>query len=294
MGYKLAGCDVIGGVDIDPKMVRLYRRNLRPRISYCSDVRSAPTPDAQVDILDGSPPCTPFSTAGNREKDWGKLKRFNEGASAQQLDDLFFHFIAYAERVRPRVIVAENVVGLLKGNARAYVRRIGEAFKAIGYSAQLFRLSAAHFGVPQSRERVFFVAQPSTKARRLVLAPETQRVITIREALADIDAIGPRAQARDVERWQQVPRGRNLRFSGSGRFGVMRLNPDATANTITAAGALMHWSEPHYLSPLAYARLQSFPDDYDYGTAKPVYVIGMSVPPLMMRGIARQLIEQVF
>jgi DNA (cytosine-5)-methyltransferase 1 len=46
-----------------------------------------------LDILDGSPPCSSFSMAGNREKDWGKEKKFREGQAEQVLDNLFFDFI---------------------------------------------------------------------------------------------------------------------------------------------------------------------------------------------------------
>ena len=75
-----------------------------------------------MDILDGSPPCSTFSIAGNREKDWGKEKKFREGQSAQVLDTLFFDFIALARVLQPKVVVAENVKGLLMGSAIDYIK----------------------------------------------------------------------------------------------------------------------------------------------------------------------------
>lgn len=79
--------------------------------------------------MDGSPPCSTFSLSGNREKDWGKEKVFREGQTAQVLDTLFFDFIALAKALQPKVVIAENVKGLLMGNAIDYVRRIYKDFE---------------------------------------------------------------------------------------------------------------------------------------------------------------------
>lgn len=88
-----------------------------------------------MDILDGSPPCSTFSLSGNREKDWGKEKVFREGQTAQVLDTLFFDFIALAKALQPKVVIAENVKGLLMGNAIDYVRRIYKDFEDAGFIA---------------------------------------------------------------------------------------------------------------------------------------------------------------
>ena len=304
MGYKLAGCRVLGGVDIDKRMVEVYRANLKPEISIISDIRSAPVPDREIDILDGSPPCTSFSMAGNREKDWGKSKAFSEGAAEHRLDDLFFEFVAYAAKVRPRVIVAENVTGMLAGNARAYVQRIAAAFTEIGYTPQLFRLSAAHFGVPQARERVFFVAQQRALHKPLRITGKSTRTITISEAVADFDPRGKAATTFTADLWRSTPIGRDLRYSSGhkptfnderrGRFATKRVNPKGLAPTLCSNSELLHWDEPVRLNDRALARLQSFPDDYDFRGRSATYVCGMSVPPFMARGIAEQIIAQAF
>ena len=112
----------------------------------------------ELDILDGSPPCSSFSMAGNREKDWGKDKVFREGQAMQVLDTLFFDFIDLAKKLQPKVVVAENVKGLLLGEAKAYVRQIYREFDLAGYYVQHWLLDASKMGVPQRRERVFFIA----------------------------------------------------------------------------------------------------------------------------------------
>ena len=122
-----------------------------------------PAPLFSLDILDGSPPCSSFSTAGDREKKWGKRSKFREGQAEQVLDDLFFHFIATANKLKPRVVIAENVKGLVTGKARGYVREIFRSFEGAGYNCQLFVLNACRMGVPQARERTFFVAHKEGK-----------------------------------------------------------------------------------------------------------------------------------
>jgi DNA (cytosine-5)-methyltransferase 1 len=164
MGYKLAGFDVIGANDIDEEMEKVYKHNHHPKIYIKAPVKDLATIDIpeelmNLDILDGSPPCSTFSMAGAREKNWGKDKMFREGQAKQVLDDLFFDFIKVAKRLQPKIIVAENVKGMLNGNAKGYIIEINKQFKEIGYEVQLFMLNAASMGVPQKRERVFFLCR---------------------------------------------------------------------------------------------------------------------------------------
>ena len=89
MGYKLAGFDVLGCNEIDPKMIEAYKTNHKPKYAYLEPIQSfklrndLPKELYNLDILDGSPPCSSFSLSGNREKDWGKEKKFREGQADQ-------------------------------------------------------------------------------------------------------------------------------------------------------------------------------------------------------------------
>jgi len=163
-GYKLAGFDVLGCNEIDPKMIEAYKANHNPKYAYLEPIQTfklrTDLPDElyNLDILDGSPPCSSFSMAGNREKDWGKEKKFREGQAEQILDNLFFDFIDLAKKLQPKVVIAENVKGLLLGNAKQYVRQIYREFDLAGYYCQHWLLDASKMGVPQKRERVFFIA----------------------------------------------------------------------------------------------------------------------------------------
>lgn len=163
MGYKLAGFDVVGCNEIDRRVMDLYVKNHHPRYAFLEPIQTfkerTAFPDVlyNLDILDGSPPCSTFSMVGSREESWGKMKKFREGQAEQVLDTLFFDFIDVVRKLRPKVVIAENVKGLLQGAARKYVQPIHMEFEDAGYSCQHFLLDAQYMGVPQHRERVFFV-----------------------------------------------------------------------------------------------------------------------------------------
>lgn len=300
MGYKLAGMRVLGGVEIDPQMMNLYRLNHKPVHSYLMGVEEfnkipndeLPWELFGLDILDGSPPCSSFSMAGKREKKWGVKSKFREGQTEQVLDDLFFHFINTARKLEPRVVIAENVKGLIAGKARGYVKEIFQGFNDIGYSCQLFLLNASRMGVPQKRERTFFIAR-----RKGLHLPDLklnfeEREVSVSEAFNGInngnikllDGIG-----RDC--WEASHQGDSFSKAhpkGSW-FNHHRLHRDKPAATLIASGNLYHFDEPRKLSDIEYKRVQTFPDDYDLAGVKGDYVCGMSVPPFMMQRIAHQV-----
>ena len=142
MGYKLAGCEVLGCCEIDPRMNKVYVENHHPKYNFLMDIRDfnkkedLPEELYNLDILDGSPPCSTFSIAGQREDAWGVEKKFREGQKEQTLDDLLFVFIETVGKLKPKVAIMENVEGLMLGNAWSYVQRIYKEFNAIGYKVK--------------------------------------------------------------------------------------------------------------------------------------------------------------
>lgn len=304
MGYKLAGYDVLGGVEIDPEMMKIYRENHRPKHSYLMGVQKfRDIPDSELppelfnlDILDGSPPCSSFSMAGSREKAWGDKKKFREGQAEQVLDDLFFDFIAIAKKLQPKVVVAENVKGLIQGAARGYVKEIFAAFREAGYSCQLFLLNAAAMGVPQRRERTFFVANRLNK--KISLAFNEPQISFDKIVSKDINhkACSP----DQLIWWNKTAKGSafsSVHPKGSW-FNSFKVNPKELVPTVIAsarssASGLYHHSEPRHLSCGEYRQLQTFPEDYNHLSSNPVYLYGMSVPPFMMQRVADQIEKQL-
>lgn len=163
MGYKLAGFNVVGCNELDPRMTALYEKNLHPRYMFVEDIRDFvkrneyPQELYNLDILDGSPPCSSFSMCGAREKKWGVEHKFKEGQKAQVLDTLFFDFIALSQKLQPKCVVAENVLGLKKGNAKKYFHEIVKELENAGYYVSVHVLDASRMGVPQKRKRLFFI-----------------------------------------------------------------------------------------------------------------------------------------
>jgi DNA (cytosine-5)-methyltransferase 1 len=296
MGYKLAGYEVLGGVEIDPKMMEIYRANHNPKHSYLMGVGDfAKIPQSELppelydlDILDGSPPCSSFSMAGAREKKWGKASKFKEGQAVQVLDDLFFQFIEVAAKLNPKVVVAENVKGLIAGNARGYVKEIFAAFSRAGYSCQLFLLNAAAMGVPQRRERVFFVA--NRLGKKLALKFE--------ESPIPAAAVSPRLQG-----YKLVTAG-NERHYAHGRLcrpwdTEVHPAPTQTATGNSVDGAKEFPGDGTFVDPIKFTDqekilFQTFPEDFNFLKTCPGYVTGMSVPPYMMQRLALEIQRQFF
>jgi DNA (cytosine-5)-methyltransferase 1 len=153
LGTVADGLITITKLDTGQKLIHLVIQTFKER-------KDLPKELYNLDILDGSPPCSSFSMAGNREKDWGKEKVFREGQAEQVLDTLFFDFIDLAKELQPKVVVAENVAGMMMGTAKEYVKKVYEEFKKAGYQLRIepYLLDASKMGVPQKRRRVFFVA----------------------------------------------------------------------------------------------------------------------------------------
>jgi DNA (cytosine-5)-methyltransferase 1 len=288
-----------------------YKHNLKPpRYYLCpiGDLLKQDLPDElfHLDILDGSPPCSTFSMAGSREKAWGKNKKFREGQATQVLSDLFFDYLDLVEKLRPRVAIAENVKGMILGNAKGYTKLVMARFKEIGYRVQLFLLNAADCGVPQRRERVFFCAvRDDIKAKPLELRPQ-HRWISAGEACEDLQELTAAEKKeklksnRDVLWWHKTQKGKSYSEAikqNENRlscFNTIRLNDKEPANSLPGVtDQIMHWNVCRKLTFREWKRLGSFPDDYYAKTDKiGKYMIGMSVPPKMTEQVAKAVIEQ--
>jgi len=164
LGYRMAGYRVVWASEFVPIAAESYRANAPDTILDTRDIRTVTADEilaatgleaGALDLLDGSPPCQPFSTAGKRHKTWGTVREY--GDHRQRADDLFFEYVRLVDGLRPRVFVAENVSGLVKGTAKGYFKEILRALKACGYVVQARLLDAQWLGVPQTRQRIIFV-----------------------------------------------------------------------------------------------------------------------------------------
>lgn len=303
MGYKLAGYNVLGGVEIDPQMMAIYKINHNPKHSFMMGVQefneipviNLPSELSNLDILDGSPPCSVFSMAGKREKKWGDEHHFREGQVKQRLDDLFFHFIDTAKNLQPKVLIAENVKGLISGAAKGYVKEIFAAMKAAGYLPQLFLLNASCMGVPQRRQRVFFIAQRQDLQLPKLIFNFTEPIVSIKTAFVNANANGKTATPLAQSYWEKTTPGKSFSNAAKGSwFNHCKLAWSHAAPTLCSASSFYHPTEPRHLSDHELIRIQSFPEDYNFLKMDPKYIMGMSVPPLMTQRIALEIALQWF
>lgn len=301
MGYKLAGYEVLGGVEIDPEMMDIYKANHNPKYSYLMGVQDfnkiprdkIPAELFDLDILDGSPPCSSFSMAGSREKAWGEKKKFREGQTKQVLDDLFFHFIETAKILQPKIVVAENVKGLLIGKAKGYVKQIAQHFDLAGYDLQLFLLNAAFMGVPQRRERSFFIAKKKSINWPKLELKFNEKTISIKKAIIDIShERGCRLPKSLESDWNRIKAGKKKKYISTSIPNENEPCSTITSKFTTAAGSAMAFYGPFKYSFNQTKRLASFPDDYNFMNNDAGYVCGMSVPPFMMQRVADQIYKQ--
>lgn len=305
MGYKLAGFNHLGGVEIDPQVADVYKENHKPKYLFVEDIREfnkrtdLPKELFNLDILDGSPPCSTFSMAGSREKAWGKEKQFREGQAVQTLDDLVFVYCDTIIKLQPKVFLLENVKGIIQGNAKAYSKEIVKKMTAAGYVVQVFCLNAASMGVPQKRERVFFIGHKKEFVLPKLKLEFVEKAIPFGELKTKEN--DNQFTPFDLQMW-------NKRVFGEMDFGATfkRLEnretnwnskyiyDDKVCQTITSTSGskLISYSEPRHLNNNELKKCGTYPLDYNFKSIEPKYLIGMSVPPVMTAQISHQIYLQ--
>jgi DNA (cytosine-5)-methyltransferase 1 len=306
MGYKLAGYDVIGNCEIDKRMNDIYIANHHPKYNYLMDIRDfnklTDLPDElyNLDILDGSPPCTTFSMAGQREKTWGEEKKFREGQVMQTLDDLSFVFIETVMKLKPKAVIMENVEGILLGNAWQYVQTIYRMFEEIGYHVNHYLLKGECMGVPQTRHRVFFIANRIGKKE--IDMSFNYKPITYKEIK---DGQG-RSLSKNCKTYKLLCDARqgekdlgmaHQRLYGKRSFFQSEIlyDNDVVSTIRAKSNDFFSYEDKKGMSKNDIIHSQTFPEDYKFipDTYNNIsYVCGMSVPPIMIKRIAERIYNE--
>jgi DNA (cytosine-5)-methyltransferase 1 len=164
-GDRMAGFRMAWANEFVPAAQDTYRANMAPHtVLDTRDIREVTAGEllaaagvgvGEIDLFDGSPPCSDFSMVGNREGGWGKVKKYSD--TKQRVDDLFFEFARLIKETQPRTFVAENVAGLVRGTAKGYFLEILKTLKGCGYRVSAKVLDASWLGVPQVRNRLILV-----------------------------------------------------------------------------------------------------------------------------------------
>jgi DNA (cytosine-5)-methyltransferase 1 len=165
-GYKLAGGDCRFVNEFQQVAVNTYLANWPDTPHICGDIKSVTGAQimemtglkvGELDILDGSPPCPPFSMSGTKQKGWNKEK-IAYGKKQKNIEDLTWEMIRITRDMKPKVVICENVKGLTMDYAKQHLDRMCADFEAEGYTTTYKVLNGIHFGVPQKRQRVFIVS----------------------------------------------------------------------------------------------------------------------------------------
>jgi DNA (cytosine-5)-methyltransferase 1 len=306
LGFQMAGFRVLWANEFIPAAQQTYRANHPTTILNTADIRSL-QPQAvlsciarrkgQVHVMEGSPPCSPFSASGKRNKLWGKVKKYSD--TMQRTDDLFNEYARMVEGIQPWVFVAENVSGLAFGKARGYFQEIMRVLKKCGYVVGARMLDAQWLGVPQMRRRIIFMGVREDLFNGLEATPRFPRPLpyrySVKEALEGIvpDLSEPVMLGPSVVRtWDASTPGRHRRAITN--FNLTRAHADLPCPAVTATGkhrsaaGVAHYSERRKFTIAELKRICGFPDDFILtGTYGQQYErLGRSVPPLMMRAVA--------
>ena len=165
-GYKLAGGDCRFVNEFQQVAVNTYLANWPETPHICDDIKNITGKQimdmtglevGELDILDGSPPCPPFSMSGTKQKGWNKEK-VAYGKKQQNIEDLTWEMIRITGEMKPKVVICENVKGLTMDYAKQHLDRMVADFEKEGYTTTYKVMNGIHFGVPQKRQRVFIVS----------------------------------------------------------------------------------------------------------------------------------------
>lgn len=272
-GYRMAGFEVVAAVEYLERAAESYRANHPEVPVIVRDVREVPGAElleltglerGELDVLDGSPPCEPFSSAGKRDKGW----------SGDQ--DLFFDYARLVDELRPRAFVAENVKGLIKGRAVGYFKRIHRRLEGLGYRVEARVLDAQWLGVPQARERLIFVGIREDLERDPAFPKPWPFRYTVRDALPHVFRVRQSDVYDEGDRVTEAGEGPSPTITAQG-LGAKRtgkisvevdgedeailsarlgagfkredLDPDAPAKTVGATESMPEWrvEEPRFV-----------------------------------------------
>jgi DNA (cytosine-5)-methyltransferase 1 len=305
LGYSMAGFRELLAVEWNDNAVETFELNFPDVPIYHGDIAKLSSEhvfeitglqSGELDILDGSPPCQGFSTAG---------KRILEDDRNQ----LFREYVRLLRGLKPKVFVMENVSGMVKGKMKLIFAEVMRELKASGYRVKCQLMNAMYFNVPQSRQRLIFIGiRDDLEIEPSHPKPE-RKPFTVGNVLKNADISGlPSFNDKYAKLWNVIPLSKTRLTSSAyhatkqgGFNNCVKINPLLPSCTLpklqTGHGfaSIVRWDEPRALSVGEAKRLQSFHDEYqcigDYSTQWER--IGNSVPPLFMRSIARHIRDNI-
>jgi len=302
LGYQLAGGKVRLAVEWDDNAVETYKLNFPDTPIFHGDIKELSVEECcnlanikpgELDILDGSPPCQGFSTAGRR-----------------QLTDarnyLFQEYARLLTGLQPKVFVMENVSGMVKGKMKLIFAEILQELKGCGYKVKAKLLNAKYYNVPQSRQRIIFIGIRNDLQGEISFPCPNNNIIPVRDVLYDCpegerqpDFSEKRLFANKIKPYKD---GSDI-IKGT-FFNLKRLSWGKPSRSVIKmvgkhnskfGGGLIHPKYNRHLTIPELKRIMTFPDDYKFvGKFEQQWGrIGNSVPPLFMKTIAEHIRDKL-
>jgi len=327
-GLEMAGHECLLGVDANKDAIASFAANHKKAATYLGDIKKLNErklkellKGQKVDMVVGGPPCQGFSTVGR-------------GQVNDDRNQLFREFVRIVRVTQPKVILFENVTGLVAKKNNVILKQIFQYFEKLGYNMDARVLSAEEFGVPEKRRRTILMGVKNGEC----LFPEVTHGVraqkkpkTVAEAFKNLKASDGKIynhdikmaevkKREDVERLKHIPEGRGIRYQADEKeflpkklwYGVdwnklrekrfrqtrlQRLPLKGPSPTIlTARTSYYHPIENRYLTPREAAACQSFPNDFIFqGSQTAIFrQIGNAVPPLMAYALGESIKKIVF
>lgn len=275
--YPKRNFKIIWANDIDEAACETFKKYFKYDI-VCGDISKIlegrhnsgffekPFPQ-KADIVLGGFPCQDFSHAGKRRGFESK-----RGLLYQSMAEVI-------KRTKPVLFIAENVRGLLTMNGGEAIQTIIDDFKKLGYHVVYKLLTAADYGVPQTRERVIIVGTrkdklPPFEHPKPIL--DERNWINLKQAIGDLEKMEEGTVANHY--WSKAKKNK-----GQGNSVVSADRPGPTMRTEHHGNIEYHWNGKRRLSAREAARIQSFPDDFIFypSTSSAYKQIGNAVPPVL-------------
>lgn len=320
-GLEMAGHRCLLGVDANKEAIQSFAANHHHAEVYLGDIKKLSEKKLKellkgqkVDMVVGGPPCQGFSTVG-------------KGVVEDERNQLFKEFVRIVKITEPKVILFENVTGLVAKKNQDILKKIFQYFERLGYNMDARVLSAEEFGVPEKRRRTIIMGVKGGECVFPVTSHGTRgkkKVVTVEEAFKNLKAqdgkiynhnvkLAEIKKVEDRERLKFIPAGCGIRYEKDekaylpkklrygidwntlreNRFRQTRLQrlplKDPSPTILTARTSYYHPIEPRYLTPREAAKCQSFPNDFIFHGSQTAMFrqIGNAVPPLLAEALGQ-------
>jgi len=287
LGYKMAGYKVLWASEFVGAARQVYALNHPDTLLDHRDIREVEGRDilsalhmevGEIDILEGSPPCSSFSTAGRMEESWNRTNHYSD--TMQRTDDLFWELARLVKEIQPKVFVAENVSGLVRGVSKGYFKQIYRLLKDCGYRIEARVLDASWLGVPQARRRLFIQGVREDLKRQPVFPDPWKFQYYVSDVLPHIRKI---KLGGGKHRWSLPGRPFSTICQSDFHIGINA--------SLSTGGWVRTDDELRRLTIPEVKLLSSFPEDFQLlGKFDQQWErLGRAVPPLMAKAIAESI-----